>query len=100
MFSRLTELVLGKLEEWSKERSVTLRLRAQEKCTLVREASRKVEDPTTYVKEESTFGEFYFSASLLARSLYRRLVSDALYVFGRMLVVVLKVCRSEVDYDA
>ena len=41
----------GQLIEWSKDRSVSLRFAAEEKCTFVKEVSKEVEDPDTHVHE-------------------------------------------------
>jgi len=41
----------AQLIEWSKQRSVSLRFAAEEKCTFIKEVSREEEDPDTYVHE-------------------------------------------------
>eukprot|EP01122_Echinamoeba_exundans_P013036 TRINITY_DN5621_c0_g6_i1.p1 TRINITY_DN5621_c0_g6~~TRINITY_DN5621_c0_g6_i1.p1 ORF type:complete len:1099 (+),score=366.81 TRINITY_DN5621_c0_g6_i1:411-3707(+) len=53
----LTEEKLRQLLEWSKKRSVTIRFKADEKCTFDREEKRKVESSREYVTEyESSSG--------------------------------------------
>jgi hypothetical protein len=53
----LNETKLRQLLDWSKKRSVTLRFKADEKCTFDREEKRKVESSREYVTEyESSSG--------------------------------------------
>ncbi len=47
----LTSEAVASLSEWSRARSVTLRLRAQESCTFLREETRRVEAPQQQVTE-------------------------------------------------
>jgi hypothetical protein len=47
--------VLAQVEAWARERTVTLRFKAQESCSFIRQATRKVEGSTEYVRE-SIFG--------------------------------------------
>lgn len=42
---------LKQLKDWSASRSVTLRVKAEEKCVFLRETTREEEDPTKYVRE-------------------------------------------------
>ena len=42
---------LQRLREWAQERSVTLRFRAEERCSFARETKREVEDPSKHVRE-------------------------------------------------
>jgi hypothetical protein len=42
---------LQQLKHWAETRSVTLRLKSEESCVFVREATRKVESSTQYVTE-------------------------------------------------
>lgn len=47
----LTSEAVASLSEWARTRSVTLRLRAQETCTFLREETRRVEAPQQQVTE-------------------------------------------------
>lgn len=51
----LDEAGLATLRGWAATRSVTLRLRAQEECSFVREVTRKVESAQEHVTEVRTF---------------------------------------------
>lgn len=48
---------LKKMKEWSEARSVTVRFKAEETCTFLREVSRQVESKTQYVTEWSGGGK-------------------------------------------
>lgn len=47
---------LNTLKEWAKEKQVTLRLRAEERCTFDRKTKRKADSSTSYVSEFSALG--------------------------------------------
>lgn len=49
----LNAKTLKQLKDWSEKRSVTLRLKAEEKCVFDREVTREEEDPTKHVREYS-----------------------------------------------
>jgi hypothetical protein len=48
---------LREIREWAKERSVTLRFKASEKCDFNRETKRDVESDTKYVREYAFGGK-------------------------------------------
>jgi len=48
---------LDKLREWNKTRSVTLRLKAEEKCKFLRKVEREVESDTKHVSTSTVFGK-------------------------------------------
>ncbi len=47
----LSDAGIKRLKEWSKQRTVTLRFTAEERCTYLREETRKVESGDEYVTE-------------------------------------------------
>ncbi len=47
----LTEKALAQMQDWSKKRSVNLRLKAEEKCKFLRKAVREVQSDTKHVSE-------------------------------------------------
>lgn len=53
----VTEKHLAQMKEWSKKRSVTIRLRAEENCKFVRKATREVESATKSVTKSTVFGK-------------------------------------------
>eukprot|EP00435_Cladocopium_sp_Y103_P058127 s152_g20.t1 len=48
--------VLAQARQWAQSSQVSLRFRSQEKCTFLREETRRVEDPTKVVSEVSVGG--------------------------------------------
>ena len=53
----VNEKHLAQLKEWSKKRSVSLRLRAEENCKFIRKATREVESDTKSVHKSTLFGK-------------------------------------------
>ncbi len=51
----LDQQKLKKIKEWSKQRTVTLRFKAEERCTFNREHTHKVDSGTEYVSEATGF---------------------------------------------
>jgi hypothetical protein len=47
---------LEKMKEWAKSRSVTLRLKAEERCKFLRKVVREVRSDTTSVSKSTLFG--------------------------------------------
>lgn len=56
-FLGLTQESLAKIKQWSLDRSVTLRLKAEHKCEFVKEVSRKVESPKYHAEVKTIFGK-------------------------------------------
>lgn len=48
---------LQTLREWAKDRSVTLRLKAEERCSFDREKERKIESPEYVTETKGVFGK-------------------------------------------
>lgn len=52
----LTEKHYTQVKEWAKNRSVTIRLRAEENCKFLRKTEREVESDTKHVTNSTLFG--------------------------------------------
>jgi hypothetical protein len=60
---------LNTMVAWSKSRTVSLRFRADEKCSFAREVKRDVESATKRVTETTMFGSMTSKVSAGAQSL-------------------------------
>src|SRR5689334_19985422 len=52
-----TKEIVSTLQEWGKQRSVTLRLKSTETCVFDREVERKVESPTHVLQTKGFLGK-------------------------------------------
>jgi hypothetical protein len=52
-----TQEHLATIKQWSLDRSVTLRLKAEHSCAFVKEVSRKVESPKYHAEVKTVFGK-------------------------------------------
>ena len=73
----LTSQVLQTLQEWSKQKEVSIRFEAIEKCEFVKETKREVEDPVKFEKQKSGIS---FSTTTVSRAVVT--VTEYVYSFS------------------